>query len=126
MLYSGGEEPPPGPLQLGPVPYEEVWRVDSGSCYIRDFCIQSPNFPGMYGNMQKCLIAINEEFWATHWMRSVSFESEQCCDKLKINGRDISGPMFPDGVRPMKAMTWASDRSNIGAGFRICPWPPVP
>jgi len=51
----------------------------------------------------------------------VQFNTEQCCDKLTVNGIRYSGRNGPEGVTPNGPLSWYSDSSVGGGIFKICP-----
>jgi len=79
-----------------------------------------------YGNHEYCEIEMPPYPLHVH-----NFKTEQCCDKLTVNGREYSGSEGPQGVVPNGTMYWRTDHSVSGAthdsvdGFEICGFPPT-
>lgn len=95
-----------------------MWaEVVSGSCSIEHNCVQSPNYPMLYGNWATCEIAVNVDaaspIHVEHW--------DVQDDKLYVNNAafddDTSGP---EGVVPTADILWTANAQTAGTGWRLC------
>eukprot|EP00438_Fugacium_kawagutii_P016157 Skav224591 [mRNA] locus=scaffold2684:143458:144360:- [translate_table: standard] len=99
-----------------------MFAVLSGDCQVDGFgCVSSPGFAygNNYGNSEKCRIAVNSEVVAP--LRVESFSTESNYDKLIVNCRAYSGSIGPSGVIPVSSITWSTDSSATGYGWKLCP-----
>lgn len=95
--------------------------VASGPCTIdAGGCALSPNYPLAYGNSQACSISVGGSFPVT----ALSFSTELNFDKLLLNNAVYSGTVGPQGVVTSGPITWSSDSSVVGTGWRLCPGMP--
>ncbi|CAK0793578.1 unnamed protein product [Prorocentrum cordatum] len=101
-----------------------MWAAVSGECTQNGTCVASPNFPGKYGHMQKCVLGIN--LASVVPIRVEHFRTEQRYDKLVVNGVEYSGTASPDGVIPTASITWTSDGDHSNQGWRLCEAPVEP
>jgi len=81
-----------------------------------------------YGNNERC--TFNMPAVPLH---VVQFDTEECCDKLIVNGHPYSGHNGPESVIPNEPLFWFSDSSvsgnrpetehgsASGGSFKICP-----
>ena len=102
---------------------EPGFTVTAGSCTVTSggSCFQSVNYPSNYGDNEQCSIRVdgtvnNEKLY------SGFFLTENCCDKLTINGTQYKGSNGPSGVTVAtnQVITWSTDGSVTRQGFRIC------
>jgi hypothetical protein len=102
---------------------EPGFTVTAGSCTVTSggSCFQSVNYPSNYGDNEQCSIRVdgtvnNEKLY------SGFFLTENCCDKLTINGTQYKGSNGPSGVTVAtnQVITWYTDGSATMKGFNIC------
>lgn len=100
-----------------------MWTVTQGKCTIdRDGCAQSPNYPGLYPDLEACLIQVyNGNMRRIH---AVSFVTEKDFDKLSINGVAYSGDAGPQGIVPIGMIKWEPDDDESKTGWKLCPEAP--
>lgn len=79
-------------------------------------CIESPNYPNPYDNLQSCTIVASR---ATH-LAVEAFDVEFSWDTLTVNGIPYSGTTGPAGVVATGVIEWASDYSVTRGGWRVC------
>jgi len=114
--------PPPPPSPPTSPPSFTV----SGDCVEDQFgCVSSPNYPLSYANSQGCQIDGYPTFTVE------DFSTEASYDKLCLNGECYHGgsggcpyqtPSTPPPlVTPTTSITWTSDYSVVGGGWKICP-----
>lgn len=98
---------------------EANWASVEGPCVIdAEGCVTSPNFGvSKYGPNERCNITAkpNREVFAMD-----GFRTENCCDKLTINGEEYGGRIGPKPVYPHEPITWSSDESYQDRGWRLC------
>jgi len=125
--------PPPPPYTTPPPPH---FTIISGLCTTdpnANNCIRSPNFPLAYANLQTCTItptslAIGNRMTAT------TFATEAGWDILRMYNTAGAQVAFSGTTGPSNfvlgtgSITWVSDDSVPGAGWRVCVlyWPPPP
>merc|ERR1711990_266460 len=82
-------------------------------------CVSSPNYPRNYGNNQRCTINVR----AAGTLSATHFNTESCCDKLRVNGRNYAGRNGPSNVavRAGSQISWRSDFSVTRGGWKVCP-----
>mmetsp|Transcript_86475 Transcript_86475/g.249772 ORF Transcript_86475/g.249772 Transcript_86475/m.249772 type:complete len:366 (-) Transcript_86475:326-1423(-) len=114
-------------LALGLAPHAQAanpWFVASGLCEQDQatFCITSPNFQeGQktdYGSTP-CTIQVGQNFLGA---TVEAFDTELVTDELVTDARSYSGTNKPASKNFDKpgTMTWTSDSSGTGQGFKIC------
>ena len=97
-----------------------AWSVASGPCVkTADNCITSANFPLPYGNDESCEIAVTQPLLGS--VSAVGFHMEDYSDVLTINGVSYQGTSGPQGVKPTGSITWTTDASTKGSGWKLCP-----
>eukprot|EP00929_Paragymnodinium_shiwhaense_P112790 TRINITY_DN81061_c0_g1_i1.p1 TRINITY_DN81061_c0_g1~~TRINITY_DN81061_c0_g1_i1.p1 ORF type:complete len:997 (-),score=199.83 TRINITY_DN81061_c0_g1_i1:83-3073(-) len=108
--------PDPSPSRI----VESKWSVSEGDCSVdTDGCMLSPNFPQEYGVADKCVFSVEDD---APKMVVESFDTEEGFDTLSVNGVEYSGNGKDlSGVEPWMPITWSSDVSGVGKGFKICP-----
>ena len=81
-------------------------------------CVRSANFPQAYGTGESCTIGVASPVEIT----VNAFETENCCDKLTVNGVQYSGYSGPpDGtILDGGNIIWYTDFSVTKPGFKIC------
>jgi len=89
-----------------------------GDCEVVDDCVQSANYPGSYGNNERCDIRMLRDADLTSGRR---FSFENCCDHLMINGVDVeSAEMLPSSLTAGTTFTFTTDYSVTSGGWQIC------
>jgi len=89
-----------------------------GDCEVVDDCVQSANYPGSYGNNERCDIRMLRDADLTSGRR---FSLETCCDHLMINGVDVeSADMLPNSLTAGTTFTFTTDYSVTRGGWQIC------
>jgi len=89
-----------------------------GNCEVVDDCVQSANYPGSYGNNERCDIRMLRDADLTSGRR---FSLETCCDHLMINGVDVeSADMLPNSLTAGTTFTFTTDYSVTSGGWQIC------
>jgi hypothetical protein len=73
-----------------------------------------------YGNNEYCSILVNPDTTYTGPLSIKRFETEHDYDVLTVNGEAYSGDRGPQDIVPRGAITWRSDESVKGHGWRIC------
>jgi hypothetical protein len=104
---------------------------NQGGCLTTDNgnCIQSPGYysPGTYTSNNVCEWVAQRE--ATLYRKDENpFQTEACCDQLKINGVIYSGTGYMDGglsidnvhVLPGHVLRFTSDGASHMRGFHLC------
>merc|ERR1711904_523998 len=131
LLYTGefaGTLPPTSRTTSTVAPAEHMWKVESGPCTMDAVgCIQSPNYPSKYESNERCTITVTESIAVPIVVEK--FKTEARYDKLTVDGVEYSGTTGPDGVTPKEVITWYSDTSVTGDGWKLCPstsTPPTP
>ena len=99
----------------------------SGPCVNASNCVTSPNFPGPYGNNERCELRPV----AGVPLEVRAFSTEWSIDFLTVNGVSFSGSNPPrarscsydgqctvmlDGMRPQGPILWTSDGSDTRTG----------
>jgi hypothetical protein len=96
-----------------------MFTLESGTCQITDggTCATSPNYPNLYSNDENCIISA--PVGATIYV--LSFQTENCCDRLTVNGVGYGGTSGPNGVVLADSdIVWYSDSSIRQSGWKIC------
>eukprot|EP00928_Gymnodinium_smaydae_P032789 TRINITY_DN23662_c0_g1_i1.p1 TRINITY_DN23662_c0_g1~~TRINITY_DN23662_c0_g1_i1.p1 ORF type:complete len:836 (-),score=99.13 TRINITY_DN23662_c0_g1_i1:56-2563(-) len=96
------------------------WSLIEGPCRKgSEGCFTSSNWPSAhYGNNEFCKIDVGA---STSPILVVDFNTESGYDKLTVNGVSYSGGKSPQGVVPRGTITWSSDSTVGGQGWKICP-----
>jgi hypothetical protein len=98
----------------------KLWFVASGPCTIdEDECIYSPHYPANYQNDERCIVLVNGS--SALPLTVERFDTEEGYDTLSIDCVLYSGSQGPHGVLPKERISWMSDRSAVGGGWKICP-----
>jgi len=84
--------------------------------------VLSPDFPNKYPVRQSCKIGVLGQ----GPLDVQAFETEQNYDTLSVNGQDYSGNSGPTGVTAQGLITWTSDDTQAGTGWKICSGSAVP
>lgn len=95
-----------------------AWTAVSGPCTIAGHCVQSSNYPLNYNNQESCHISVNPSKAGPIVVET--FATENRFDVLLVNGNPYSGSTSPTGVSPTGDITWSSDFSVTGAGWKLC------
>merc|ERR1719330_2334013 len=100
------------------------WAIHGDGCEFSEAgnCIQSLNFPAVYGNEETCRVIIHEVD-----MQFQSFRSEQNYDFLHLilsedDAREVHGRMSVaswNGIRSGD-MFWRTDQSEAEGGWKVC------
>lgn len=100
------------------------FTIKSGACQVSGDCVQSPNYPKVYSNLQGCEIDVDPSAWQGKALGVSDFNVELNYDTLKVNNNQYSGNDIVagglNGVTPSQAITWSSDRSETEKGWKIC------
>ena len=112
-----------------PFKLSDIFTVRSGPCTITKKrggrCVQSPNFPALYGNNEKCIITVHGP---VELSVEGGFFNVEDSDRLYVDpgaGQyDIfSGDVGPDNYPVLGRfgkLIWITDASNPRLGWRIC------
>ena len=102
----------------------ELTSVSStGPCKTYGNCACSSNYDASctfysgskYKDYEECTVTFSSSAVLTSW----AFSTEHEYDKVTVNGVQYSGSTGPDGV-VASSMTWRSDFSVVGDGWKIC------
>jgi len=99
------------------------WQVTSGDCTIdKDCCLLSPNYPEDYPNDAACTVRVGTDPGPIH---QESFATEWIYDSLTVGGlygdsRSFSADTGPHDYTPLGEITFSSDDSVAGKGFKLC------
>ncbi|CAK0889422.1 unnamed protein product [Prorocentrum cordatum] len=110
-----------GPAPTFPTPASDaacMWASIIGECSLHGVCVQSPNYPQSYGVDQTCTLEISTAFSAP--LAVDFFGTEAYFDTLTVNGVQHSGARGPSGMIPTTSISWVSDHSVPGSGWRLC------
>ena len=92
------------------------WSVE-GPCESVGACVQSPNYPGQYGNNQWCNLSVPKPSVVT----IVDFFTEVDMDFLTLHGIPFSGSGPSKKTFTLWTnITWRSDASVAERGWKIC------
>ena len=139
-IAAATDSPSPPPPSPSPPPLALV-QSSTGPCVQQGDCVCSSNYPGgacsatstsagQYSNNQACQVT----FSSPVMLQVHFFSTESCCDKVTVKGVQYKGAAGPDGMTT-SSLSWSSDHSVVGGGFKICfaiprspdpPLPPVP
>mmetsp|Transcript_135180 Transcript_135180/g.376619 ORF Transcript_135180/g.376619 Transcript_135180/m.376619 type:complete len:285 (-) Transcript_135180:114-968(-) len=81
-------------------------------------CVMSPNYPGNYSDRSTCYINAVGDVASIH---VEAFSTEAIFDALFVNGRNFSGTLGPEGLRPTQQLVWSSDMDTVESGWKLCP-----
>jgi len=103
-----------------------VWAV-SGPCEVADVdaaCVTSPGYPGNYGINESCTLSLSGN--TSKYLHVRGFDTEFQFDKLifsngayEISG-DFADAFSMEGWHIVGSITWSSDGSINGQGWKIC------
>ena len=93
------------------------WNI-SGPCTSYGRCAMSPGYPANYGNNEYCILG--PLYVAGLTLFAERFDTEKCCDKLIVNGMELSGGTFPEQYLDGRPLVWSSDRLVPKSGWRLC------
>jgi len=127
--------PPPPPPPLPPLPPPPPLISSTGPCKTYGKCACSSNYDASctfysgskYKDNEECTVNFSSAV-LTSWGFSIptfsllfspAFSTENAYDKVTVNGVQYSGSMGPNGV-VASSMTWSSDGSVVGDGWKIC------
>eukprot|EP00439_Symbiodinium_sp_Y106_P038644 s6033_g4.t1 len=106
------------------------FTVNSGSCSLSvDGCVHSPNFPNQYDTKacEPCIVGLVfpafQEITPRPGMevKSISFQTEQNWDRLRLNGVVYSGSSGPQGIIATgEPIHWQPDQVGQAAGWELC------
>merc|ERR1719480_85727 len=115
-VAEGGAPPTPTP-QPTPAPPPGTWVVTGSGCRETNDCVQSLNYgTSNYGNNEACTIQLSGSVSIT--VRG--FSTEAGYDILTMGGRSYSGTSGPSSGSYTGVITWASDYSVVGSGWKLC------
>lgn len=103
---------------------QPMFAVTLGDCLVsaNGQCVSSPNYPGSYSNDEACAIVTQQ---STSNVKVEEFHTEECCDKLTVDGVDYAGDHGPAGIslNVGASLSWRSDHSSTHGGWQICAEP---
>jgi hypothetical protein len=115
-------EPTPAPTS------SMMFEIESGACTAVGACFYSPGFPNDYGSSESCIISALTDGILS--VESFDLEYHATCsyDDLSIDGNQFCGTTGPGGVSVTNesTITFSSDSSSVGSGFKICFATPSP
>ncbi|XP_034240378.1 CUB and sushi domain-containing protein 3-like [Thrips palmi] len=101
----------------------------------QDGSITSPGFPQQYENNVDCDWYISPNVTSFFYIRSISFSTEACCDKVSVsviraNGSNVENQLMVSGTGPLQGnffidtgdvvyIHFHTDGSNVASGFRL-------
>ena len=103
-------------------------QSSTGPCVVQGNCVCSSNYEGaecgaipgpgitQYANSEVCEVTFSKS--AT--LHVHHFETESCCDKLTVGGISYVGTAGPANGVSASSLSWASDSSVQGQGWKIC------
>jgi len=98
-----------------PAPPPGTWSVTGTGCAMTGNCIQSSNHPSSYGNNEACSInAVAVDVTVD------AFSTESGYDFLTMGGTQYSGNSGPSSGTFSGTISWASDYSVVGSGWKLC------
>jgi len=107
---------PPPTLAPTPAPPPGSWQITGRGCEVDGLCITSKNYPSSYGNREQCTVELS----GSVSLRTAAFSTEARYDILTVGGVAYSGTSGPPSGSYSGTISWASDLSVTGRGWRLC------